>query len=137
MLTGRGRGAATSAYRPYTNARRPGGRPDYEPTFRVLVHRKHEERWHELAQRVGLEQAQRFFDHVAMTPGEPAEGVSVTVLKGSAGRPHEPGFSQTRHWRVPGQAARLDYQFNGSYEGGKTGDPHAVVRVIAISYSSH
>jgi hypothetical protein len=130
-------GAESSAYKPYTNTRRPGGSPDYEPVYRVLVHRTHEARWSELAARIGLEQAQRFYDHVATTPGTPAEGISVSVLKGSAGKPHEPGFSRTLHWRIPGNAARLDYQYNAEYRGGSRGDAHGVVRIVAITYTSH
>ncbi|HYM53748.1 MAG TPA: hypothetical protein VES97_00185, partial [Solirubrobacteraceae bacterium] len=56
----------SSAYRPYTNIRRPGGKPDYKPKYRVLVHRRHEGRWGELAERIGLAQAQRIYDHLAM-----------------------------------------------------------------------
>jgi hypothetical protein len=137
MSPRRERGAESSAYKPFTNTRRPGGPPGYQPEYRVLVHRKHEDRWRELPAHVGLEQAQRFYDHVATNPGEAPDGVSVTILKGSAGRPREEGFSPTRHWRVPGHAARLDYQFNSAYEGGADGDPHPVVRIIAISVSSH
>ena len=133
MSPRRERGAEKSAYKPYTNTRRPGGPPEYQPQFRVLVHRRHEDRWRELPTRVGLEQAQHFHDHVAISPGEAPDGVSVSILKGSAGKPQEEEFSATRHWRVPGHAARLDYQFNLAYEGGAHRDPHAVVRIIAIS----
>jgi hypothetical protein len=103
----------------------------------VLVHRKHEDRWRELPTRVGLEQAQRFYDHVTTNPGDPPDGVTVTILMGSARKPQEDGFSPTRHLRVPGHAARLDYQFNPAYEGGAHGDRHPVVRIIAIASSSH
>jgi hypothetical protein len=137
MSPARSSGAETSAYRPYTSVRRPGGSPDEQPAFRVLVHRRHEARWEELADRIGLEQAQRFYDHVSQTPGAPAEGIRVSVLRGTAGKPKEAGFSQTIHWRVPGRAARLDYQYNSDYRGGREGDAHAVVRILAISFSSH
>lgn len=72
-------GSRTSAYRPYTNVRRPGGSPDYEPTYRVLVHRKHEQ--------------------------------------------------------LPGSATRLDYVYRDDYVG-EEGDPHPVVRIKAINFSS-
>lgn len=130
-------GADTSVYKPYTNTRRPGGKPDYEPRFRVLVHNRHQHRWDELEDRIGLDQAQRFYDHVAQHPGEPAEGIRMNVLRGKAGKPDEEGFSRTVHWRVPGSAARLDYQYDAEYSGGGEGDEHAVVRVIAIAFSSH
>jgi hypothetical protein len=129
--------AAGSAYKPYTNTRRPGGKPDYEPQYRVLVHRQHEARWDELTERVGIEQAQRLYDHLATTPGQPPGGPKVNILRGAAGRPQEPGFSRTVHWRVPGSAARIDYQYHDRYTGGSKGDPHPIVRIIAVSFSSH
>lgn len=130
-------GSEASAYSPYTNTRRPGGKPDYEPTFRVLVHQRHAARWEQLAERIGLEQAQRFYDHVAQNPGAPAAGIRMNILRGSAGNPEEQGFSKTVHWRVPGSGARLNYQYHSRYTGGRDGDEHAVVRVIAISFGSH
>jgi hypothetical protein len=57
------------AYRPHVAARRPGGRPVSQPLFRVLVHRRYLDTWNSLAERVGLENAQRSWDHVAFTPG--------------------------------------------------------------------
>jgi hypothetical protein len=66
--------ALPGAYRPHVPARRPGTRPSVKPVFRVLVHRKYLETWDELPSRVGLANAQQFWDHVAMTPGEPGEG---------------------------------------------------------------
>ncbi len=84
-----------------------------------------------------MDQAQRFYDHVAQHPGEPAGGIKMNVLRGKAGNPDEDGFSRTIHWRVPGRAARLDYQYNAKYTGGSDGDEHGVVRVVAIAFSSH
>jgi len=130
-----GSGAKTSAYKPYTNVRRPGGSPDYEPRYRVLVHRRHEDRWLSIVDHIPLEQAQRFYDHVARTPGEPAEGIRLTQLRGSAGRGRE-GWSRVFHWRVPGSATRLDYVYRDDHVG-SAADPHAVVRIQAITYSSH
>jgi hypothetical protein len=129
-------GAESSAYRPYTNTRRPGGPPDYQPRYRVVVHRQHESRWVELADRIGLAQAQKFYDHVAQTPGTPAAGIKLDFLRGGAGRAQD-GFSRVMHWRVPGSAARIDYSFNDAFTGGSNGDPHPVVRVEAVKFSSH
>lgn len=42
-----------------------------KPRYRVLVHREFLEEWKSLADRVGLENAQHFWDHVASTPGLP------------------------------------------------------------------
>jgi hypothetical protein len=60
---------APGVYRPHVAARRPGGRPSVKPAFRVLVHHKYLPIWNELADRLGLANAQQFWDHVAMTPG--------------------------------------------------------------------
>jgi hypothetical protein len=135
MSTGQGSGAETSAYKPNTNVRRPGGSPDYEPVYRVLVHRKHEARWLSLTDHIPLAQAQRFYDHVSRTPGAPAEGIKLTPLRGSAGQAKD-GWSRVLHWRVPGSAARLDYVYRDDYVGVK-GDPHPVVQIRAINLSSH
>ncbi len=62
---------APGAYRPHGAAGRPGGRPAVKPVFRVLVHRQFLGLWNELPNRVGLANAQQFWDHVAMTPGQP------------------------------------------------------------------
>ncbi len=137
MTTRKPSGAKTSAYRPFTPTRRPGGKPAGKPLYRVLVHRRHERAWHQLADRIGLDQAQRFYDHVSASPATVPAGVRVTKLKGSAGRAKESGFSSRLHWRVPGSPARIDYEYCDEYRGGRQGDPHRVVRVVAINYSSH
>jgi hypothetical protein len=135
MSSGGQSGADTSAYKPYTNVRRPGGSPPFEPRYRVLVHRKHEGRWLALTDVIPLDQAQRFYDHVSQTPGEPAEGIRLTHLRGAAGRAKD-GWSRVFHWRVPGSAARLDYVYRDDHVGAE-GDPHPVVRIQAINLSSH
>jgi hypothetical protein len=135
MSTGQGSGADTSAYRPHTNVRRPGGSPDYEPIYRVLVHRKHEDRWLSLTDHIPLAQAQRFYDHVSQTPGTSADGIRLMQLRGCAGEAKD-GWSRVFHWRVPGSATRLDYVYRDDHVGAK-GDPHPVVRIRAINFSSH
>jgi hypothetical protein len=70
------------AYRPHVAARRPGGRPAAKPAFRVLVHHRYLGIWNELPGRVGLANAQQFWDHVAMTPGQPPQvGTSSVKLR--------------------------------------------------------
>jgi hypothetical protein len=88
-----------------------------------------------LLDHIPLEQAQRFYDHVAQTPGEPAEGIRITHLRGTAGRATD-NWSRVFHWRVPGSATRLDYVYRDDYVG-EEGDPHPVVRIKAINFSSH
>jgi hypothetical protein len=135
MPNEQGSGADTSAYKPNTNVRRPGGSPEYAPTYRVLVHRKHEDRWLSLADHIPLAQAQQFYDHVSQTPGKPAERVHLTCLRGKAGEAKD-GWSRVFHWRVPGSATRLDYVYRDDYVGIR-GDPHPVVQIRAINFSSH
>ncbi len=126
----------TSAYRPFEPARRPGGKPQSKPAYRVLVHRQYTDLWNQLPDRVGLENAQQFYDHVAFTPGRPPSVGTSTILAGKAGRPSEEGFSRVIHYEITG-AGRLDYEYNDAYRGGSKGDPHPVVRILTISLSSH
>lgn len=88
-----------------------------------------------IAKHVPLEQPQRFYDHVSQTPGSPAKGIQLIQMHGSAGAAKE-GWPRVFHRRVPGSAARLDYVYRDDYVG-ERGDAHAIVRVKAISVSSH
>lgn len=99
------------------------------------MHRQYAAVWQALAERVGQEAAQQFYDHVAHTPGSPPQVGSATILKGAAGRPKEPGFSRRIHYEISG-AGRIDYEFNDAYVG-LHGDPHPVVRILSIDLSSH
>ncbi|MBI4319646.1 MAG: hypothetical protein HY675_14250 [Chloroflexi bacterium] len=127
---------ADSAYQPYVPARRPGGKPSKKQKYRVLVHRRYLEMWQKLPERVGIVNAQQFYDHVAHNPGMIPSVGQATILAGKAGRPAEEGFSRTIHYEITG-AGRIDYQFNDSYCGGARGDPHPVVRIRTIDLSSH
>ncbi len=125
-----------SAYQPFAPARRPGGRPVQRPRYRVLVHRQYLDLWSQLPERVGLANAQQFYDHVASTPGQPLHVGRATVLAGKAGRPLAEGFSRTIHYEITG-AGRIDFQYNDAYVGGDRGDPHPVVFIRTIDLSSH
>jgi hypothetical protein len=127
---------ALGAYRPHVAARRPGGRPSQPPVFRVLVHRQYLEIWNELPCRVGLANAQQFWDHVAMTPGQPPKVGTSSVMKGKHAGPKWPGYSKTIHYEITG-AGRIDYQFNPAATEGTRGDPHAVVKILTIDLGSH
>ena len=133
--TGRRSDPAPGAYRPHVAARRPGSRPPAKPAFRVLVHRQFLGIWNELSARVGLANAQQFWDHVAMTPGQPKVGTS-SVMKGKHAAPKWPGYSKTIHYEITG-AGRIDYQFNPSSTEGPLGDPHGVVKILSIDLGSH
>ena len=127
---------AASAYQPYAPARRPGGKPPEKPAYRVLVHRQFQPAWEQLSERVGLESAQQFYDHVASSPGQPPAVGRTSILRGAAGRPLGHGFSRTIHYEISG-AGRIDYQFNDAFTGGAHGDPHPVVLLLTIDLSSH
>ncbi|MGH3874145.1 MAG: hypothetical protein ACRDSR_22035 [Pseudonocardiaceae bacterium] len=127
---------SSGAYRPHFPVRRPGGRPQQTPRYRVLLHRQFKHLWDALPDRVGLHSVQQFYDHVAHAPGSPAAINRTGVLRGKAGRPIAEGFSRTIHYEISG-AGRIDYQFNDAYTGGTSGDPHPVVFILSINLSSH
>ncbi|WP_147267858.1 hypothetical protein [Spongiactinospora rosea] len=89
-----------------------------------------------MVERVGLKQAQQFWDHVSRTPGSPDPIASISLLKGRAGRPKGEGWSRTFHYRVS-SSARIDYQYCDAYTTGPEGDPHPVVVILTVNYSSH
>lgn len=124
------------AYRPHVAARRPGGPPKSKPLFRVLVHHQYQDAWNGLAARVGLANAQQFWDHVAMTPGQhPMVGTS-SVMKGKHAAAKWTGYSKTIHYEITG-AGRIDYQYNAAATDGARGDPHGVVKILTIDLGSH
>jgi hypothetical protein len=125
-----------SAYQPYVPARRPGGKPDTKPRYRVLVHRKFAEMWTSLPDRVGLAAARQCYGHVANSPGQPAAINRTGVLRGRPGEPIGPGWSRTIHYEISG-AGRIDYQYHDAFTGGAHGDEHRVVFIKAINLSSH
>ncbi len=127
--------AATSRYVPYQRARRPGGRPDQKPLWRVLVHRKCADGWDELVQRVGLQSAQRTWDHLAMQPDRPPDIGQCTKLRGMDAYAKD-GWSPIYHYEASSMV-RLDYQYHAGYQTGSDSDPHPVVRVLRIEFSSH
>jgi len=107
-----------------------------KPAFRVLVHHKYLAVWNEPADRVGLTNAQQFWDHVAMTPGQPPKVGTSSIMKGKHNAPKWPGYSKTIHYEITG-AGRIDYQFNPSATEGTRGDPHGVVKIMSIDLGSH
>jgi hypothetical protein len=109
---------APGAYRPHVAARRPGGRPSARPAFRVLVHHRYLAIWNELPARVGLANAQQFWDHVAMSPGQPPKVGTSSLMKGRHAAPKWPGYSRTVHYEITG-AGRIDYQFNADATDGR------------------
>lgn len=125
-----------SAYDPLRPARRPKGKPDQAPVYRVLVHKSFYAHYTELVSRVGEQQAKQFWDHVAYQPGIPDPIAQTTILKGKAGKPRGEGWSRTIHYEVS-SSARIDYQYNDAYTTDTGNDPHRVVAILTINYSSH
>lgn len=123
------------AYRPFEPAKRPGGKPDKKPAWRVLVHHKHRPLWEDLVDRIGLQSAQRVYDYLSQTPGLPPPIGSNTPMKGSQ-YAAKGGMSRVYHYEVSG-AGRIDYRFNAEYQVGSKGDKHAIVQIISIDLSSH
>lgn len=124
------------AYQPLRPGRRPGGRPSEAPIYRVLVHRKFQDKWEEMPGRVGLGAAQEFWDHVAMQPGVPPARPSTCFLRGRAGLPQAPGWSKTIHYELSSMA-RINYQYIEAYRTSEDGDAHRVVAILSIDFSSH
>ena len=86
--------------------------------------------------RVGEQNAQQFWDHVAHSPGaHPSVGTS-SVMKGKNGNPKWPGYSRTIHYEISG-AGRIDYQYADATAEGAKGDAHAVVKILSIDLGSH
>ncbi|HEX6472177.1 MAG TPA: hypothetical protein VF069_24000 [Streptosporangiaceae bacterium] len=100
------------------------------------MHKRFRSHYEELPARVGLQQAQQFWDHVADAPGSPDPIAPTTILKGKAGRPKGPGWSRTIHYELS-SSARIDYQYHNAYTTTPDGDPHPVVAILTINYSSH
>jgi hypothetical protein len=88
----------------------------------VLVHRQYLDIWKQLPDRVGLANAQQFWDHVAMTPGQHPDVGSSSVMKGRHAEPKWPGYSRTIHYEITG-AGRIDYQFSPAPPTGFGGIP--------------
>lgn len=102
----------------------------------MLVHKRFAQHYRQLVDRVGLQQAQQFWDHASRTPGSPSPVASTCYLRGSAGRPKGPGWSRTIHYELT-SSARIDYQFHDTYRTRDDGDAHRVVAILTISFGSH
>jgi hypothetical protein len=127
---------SNSAYDPSRPAKRPGGKPDEKPVYRVLVHKRYKRHYDQLAEKVGLQQAEQFWDHLASTPGEPSAVASITILRGRAGRSAGNGWSRIHHYELSSKA-RADYRYNDSYVTGPGDEPHRVVEIVTINFGSH
>jgi hypothetical protein len=83
---------------------------------------------------VGLENAQQFWDHVALTPGEHPRVGTSSVMKGKHNGPKWPGYSKTIHYEISG-AGRIDYQYNPASTEGAERDVH--VKILTMDLGSH
>jgi hypothetical protein len=100
------------------------------------VHQAFLEDWNSLAERVGLQNAQQFWDHVAHTPGSPPTVGTSCVMKGKHNKAKWTGYSKTVHYEISG-AGRIDYQHCAATTEGKGKDFHAVVKILSIDFGSH
>ena len=102
----------------------------------MLVHRQYLEVWNNPAERIGLENAQQFWDHVALTPGEHPRIGTSSVMKGKHNGPKWPGYSKTIHYEISG-AGRIDYQYNPASTEGAQRDVNGVVKILTVDLGSH
>jgi len=124
-----------SNYAPYQPARRPGGKPDRKPVWRVVVHRKDQDKWDALAGRVGLQSAQRVWDHLAAQPDLPPLIGQCQKLRGME-KFVKDGWSSIYHYEVSSMG-RLDFQYNRHHQADPEKEPCPVVRILRIDLSSH
>jgi len=102
----------------------------------VLVHRQYLSIWNDLPGRVGLANAQQFWDHVAMTPGQPPKGRHLQHDERQARRTQVARLLQDDPLRDH-RRGRIDYQFNPSATDGARRDPHGVVKILTVDLGSH
>lgn len=98
--------------------------------------RRYADLYSRMADAVGMQQAQKFWDHIAATPNEWPRPGNSCILRGRAGLPQGPGWSRTIHYELSSMA-RVDYQYHNEYKTSEDGDPHPVVAILTVSYSSH
>lgn len=124
-----------SAYSPYAPARRPGGKPSEKPKYRVLIHHKYLARWEVFVDRVGLANAQRAWDHLAMQPGSPPPIGQCSKLRGMD-KYAKNGWSHIYHYEASSMA-RIDYQFHPRIQVTEGKEPSPVVRILRLDLGSH
>ena len=110
--------------------------PTQASMYRVLVHRQYLATWESLVDLVGVQSAQQFWDHVAMSPGAPPRVNTASFLRGPKARPYREGCSRTVHYEISG-AGRINYQFHDSWTTAQGGDSHPVVIILEIALGSH
>lgn len=86
--------------------------------------------------QVGMQQAQELWDHLANHANQMPATANTCFLRGKAGRPQGDGWSRTIHYEVTSKV-RVDYQYHEEYRTRPGGDPHPVVAVLTINFTSH
>jgi hypothetical protein len=122
------------AYKPYGPLRRPAGKPDAQPAYRVLIHERQIERWERMVVEIGEESATQCWDHLAFAAASVPSINSASILKGKQYAATADGFSRVIHYRT-GSAWRVDYRIHNEYRAGK-GDPHQIVVILFVGRSS-
>lgn len=113
-------------YAPFQALRRPGGPPDYQPIYRVLIHKRELKAYKQMAERLSEETLQQLWDHLAQTPYKRPDLNAGRLLRGPEFAPLPNGTSRVFHYR-PGAADRVDYRYHDAWSDGSEGDPHPVV----------
>ncbi len=101
----------------------------------MLIHHKYLERRNALVDRVGLANAQRAWDHLAMQPGSPPPIGQCTKMRGMA-KYAKDGWSHIYHYEASSMA-RIDYQFHPGIQVSEGMEPCPVVRVLRLELGSH
>lgn len=119
------------AHAPFLPARAPLGKPDVQPTWRVLVHRQFLKRWEDLVPRVGAQGAQQLWDYLTTQPGQQSPYGCVSKLRGAP-----KGSITTWHYEVSG-AGRVDFQCFPDLVATPGEPAHPTVKIVGIDYGSH
>ena len=88
------------SYAPYQALRRPGGPPDYEPEYRVLIHKREVKAYEQMAERVSEESLQQLWDHLSQTPYKRPDINAGRKLRGPKFASLADGTSAVMHYRV-------------------------------------
>lgn len=100
-----------------------------------MVHQKYQDKWDALTERVGLQSAQRAWDHLATQPDLPPPIGHCQKLRGME-KYAKDGWSSLYHYEVSSMA-RVDFQFNPGHRADPEKEPCQVVRIVRIGLSSH
>lgn len=79
--------------------------------------------------------ARQLGDHAVMTPSQPPNGGTFTMMKGKHAWLKWPGFSRTVRCEISGED-RIGDQFSQPPSGGSCGGPRGVIKIVAVGLGS-